>query len=67
MSCVIRPEMKHVPNGASRRVREDMYLEYIEELVRLNPQRYLPIGQRKRWWNLRLEHPRTSFSRESDS
>lgn len=56
----ITPYMKPVPPGADRATRERMFLEYVDELVRLNPRLYLPLGVKRRWWHLKLEHPRTS-------
>lgn len=55
----VYPEMKPVPKGAGFEVRKQMYLDYVEELVRLNPDRFLPLGMRRRWWNLKREHPLT--------
>lgn len=36
------------------------YAEYCDEMVRLNPRNFLPVGVLRRWWHWKLQHPRTA-------
>lgn len=54
------PKMARVPDGASVDVREKMFWDHMDAIVRWNPNGFLPIGVKKRWWHiLKTEHPRT--------
>jgi hypothetical protein len=56
---VFLPPLKPVPKNASDADRKAMYWEYCDLLVKLKPSRFLAIGVKKRWWNLKRQHPRT--------
>lgn len=57
---MILPLFERVPDGATKELRREMYNKYVDEIVTLNPGRFLPLGVTKRWWHLfKLEHPRT--------
>lgn len=58
MRAVI-PPLRPIRKNATQREREIAYREYVDELVALNPGRFLPRGVKRRWWHWQLEHPLT--------
>ena len=56
------PPMKRLPRGATIQDRADAYLNYIDQMVLMFGDRYLPLGTEKRWWHFgKLEHPLTKY------
>lgn len=55
------PDMPKVPLTVTRKIRDEMFLDWCNLLVELNPNGFLPIGVKKRWWHFKTEHPRTTY------
>lgn len=61
----IVPILKPLPEDAARETAERMLAEYEDEMVRLNPRWFLPLGVNRRWWHffsVKIEHPHTCTS-----
>jgi hypothetical protein len=49
-----------VPPYATWADRLRLYDEYVTELVSANPEHFLPLGVKRRWWHFfKIEHPLT--------
>jgi hypothetical protein len=62
---IIFPKFEPVPEVATLEEREAMFRAWCERLVAANPSWFLPLGVRRRWWNVAIEHPLTKHCTES--
>jgi hypothetical protein len=53
------PALAKVDAEASQEMRQAMFRDWCCKLVAMNPGRFLPLGVKRRWWHLKLEHPLT--------
>jgi len=54
------PVIEQITSNSSKQERQDAFIRYCQKIVDLYPNRFLPIGVKRRWWNLlKLEHPFT--------
>jgi hypothetical protein len=52
-----------LPPNATEEERLQYWRLYVEQVVSLMPERFLPVGTEKRWWHLfKIEHPFTAKS-----
>jgi hypothetical protein len=58
MKAYIPPHAK-IDAGTSQEMRQAMFRDWCVKLVEMNQGRFLPLGVKRRWWHLKLEHPLT--------